>query len=357
MNTPVASDLLHIAEASQWLVRLRDDPADEAIFNEWLRWRDADPENAAAYDRVRSLWHQFDQVLCDSLQVDEALDPPQQPVESPRRQLFPAKLRLILERRWNWRVRALVVAAGGAAIACILWFISYPDLRTAPPTTAQASRSSILPDGSAVDLGARTSIAVDFTGQTRLLRLSHGEAFFKVKTDPSRPFTVRAGSFDVTAVGTAFDVNHQATRIVVTVQEGMVAVTSASLHLREVAAASWKVAAGYQFVYSEPDATATLSSVDTSAALAWREGRLEYTRTALSAVLADINRYSEHPVELADARVGELTFTGTVFTDSIGDWVSALPAALPVTVQRSEAGKVSLSMSDDASVERAIAQP
>jgi len=88
-------------------------------------------------------------------------------------------------------------------------------------------------------------------------------------------------------LATAFDVKHQADSIVVTVQEGTVAVALTS------PLNTWQVGSGYQFVYSMVAATTTLSSVDTSAVLAWREGRLEYVRAPLVAVIADVNRYAQ----------------------------------------------------------------
>src|SRR5262249_29556686 len=104
----------------------------------------------------------------------------------------------------------------------------------------------------------------------------------------------------------------------------------------------WRVGRGYQFIYSQTDATATLSSVDTSAVLAWRDGRLEYTRTPLAAVVADLNRYAPRSIEIVDPATARLTFTRTVFTDSVDDWLTALSGALPVRISRSEAGKVTI---------------
>jgi transmembrane sensor len=328
MNMLDAKNLRSAAEASEWLVRLREEPNSEDLLNEWLRWREAEPANAAAYDRMCNLWHQFDQANPE--EKDTERNSNQVNTRSPRK---------------RWRAGIAALAAGCAAVACAVWLAAPRQDYSNPPTAARENRSSVLPDGTAVVLGARTSVAVNFSPKTRLLQLSHGEAFFKVKADPTRPFTVRAGSLDVTAVGTAFDVNHQESRIVVTVQEGLVAIKPTAA-LRGTAAASWRVGSGSQFVYSEVDATATLSAVDTSAALAWREGRLEYTRAPLSAVIADVNRYSEHRVELEDPRVGALTFTGTVFTDSISDWVSALPGALPLIIDRRENGSVVLRASE-----------
>jgi transmembrane sensor len=315
MSASTSMDVRKTAEASEWLVRLREEAHDERTIAAWLRWCEADPANAGAFERVQSLWRQMDQF---------------QPEELAPETPFPRKR---VRKLFLRRAALFALAASCAAAALLLWHSAPWKAQSPVPAVSRENRSTILPDGSAVDLGAKTSVAVSFSEDARSLQLSAGEAYFEVRPDPKRPFTVRAGKLEVTAVGTAFDVNHQPWRTVVTVQEGVVAVRPIRT-LHDGAAAPWRVASGYQFIYSEREGTAMLSSVDTSAVLAWRAGRLEYTRTPLAAVLLDINRYAEHPIELAEASLGDLTFTGTVFTDSISDWVTALPGALPVEVQR-----------------------
>jgi transmembrane sensor len=49
-------------------------------------------------------------------------------------------------------------------------------------------------------------------------------------------------------------------------------------------------------------------------------------------VLANVNRYSHQPIQLADPQLGELMFTGTVNTTTIDSWVGALPHVFPVQV-------------------------
>ena len=82
-----------------------------------------------------------------------------------------------------------------------------------------------LDDGSHVWLGAKSRLSVAFTGQQRAVRLDSGEAFFSVRKDRRRPFTVHASNGDITAVGTAFNVREVADRVIVTVAEGVVKVS------------------------------------------------------------------------------------------------------------------------------------
>jgi len=229
------------------------------------------------------------------------------------------------------------------------WGINEKAVSVAAPA-GTAHRTVTLPDGSLVDLGPKTTVTVDFRRGQRSLQLYPGEAYFKVRADRKRPFVVRAGSLNVTALGTAFDVKHELDRVTVTVQDGIVAVEAEGPERTQTSNASWRVTSGYQLVYFTANAAATLSSVDATATIAWREGRLEYLNAPLASVVADINRYSDRPIVFLDSSVAELTFTGTVFTDSIDGWLQSLPAALPVRVVREPRG-VSLAAVSNASMQ------
>jgi transmembrane sensor len=334
-------DIRRLGEASQWFTRLRAEPNSEESLNAWLQWCELDPENGEAFRRVQVLWRQLDQVYTDRAEIDALLQTEKRPavVGANRASAFRALAAMLPgRRRLSWSVVAAAMCLVGAGL---LWNGSRSSKGDSPlASTGTEHRTVTLPDGSLMDLGARTTVAVDFRSNERRLQLSPGEAYFKVQPDKQRPFVVHAGLLDVTAVGTAFDVKHELSRVTVTVQEGMVIVQPADGGRHVAREATWRVGRGYQFVYSGPDATATLSSVDTSAVIAWRDGRLEYVNTPLASVLADVNRYAEHPVQLVDPSVGRLTFTGTVFTDSIDGWLQTLPGALPVRVDRTAVGVV-----------------
>jgi transmembrane sensor len=122
------------------------------------------------------------------------------------------------------------------------------------------------------------------------------------------------------------------------VHKGVVTVEAEGPERTQASNATWRVASGYQLVYFTADAAATLSSVDATTVIAWREGRLEYVNAPLASVIADINRYCDRPIVILDSSVGGLTFTGTVFTDSIDGWLQSLPTALPVRVIREPSG-------------------
>jgi transmembrane sensor len=177
MNEHGSERVRQLGEASQWLVRLRAEPHSEDTVAAWLRWCEQDPENASAFERVQRLWGQMDQVsaqIAESMAI--ATDRPS-----------PVKSRRFLPR---WRIAAMLVCALGAGTA---WFALHSRALNAHlNTSVPENRVASLPDGSSINLAAKTSVAVDFGGAERRIRMSSGEAYFKVRPDKSRPFVVRA---------------------------------------------------------------------------------------------------------------------------------------------------------------------
>jgi transmembrane sensor len=310
------------AQAVDWFLRVGAEDVSERELAEWIEWC-GDVDNLREFQHVGNTWAGFDQlrpqahVLLDTLLSERAVI--QESVSPVRASL------------WRWPPVALAAALGAMAIAGT-WYAYDTGLfvRNQEHVVAQAvDRSTVLPDGSTLTLAPKTNVAVDFGGAVRNLDLSHGQAYFKVRPNKAKPFVVSAGGLRVTAVGTAFDVRSEMNRVVVTVQEGVVEVTPAS-DGDPTSPERWRVSAGNQLAYNESPRSAQIRAVDPDRAMAWREGRLEYYGEPLSSVVADVSRYSNQPIELGDPQLAQLTFTGTVFTESVDDWLNAIQATFPI---------------------------
>ncbi|MFU1856633.1 FecR family protein [Sphingobacterium sp. NGMCC 1.201703] len=82
--------------------------------------------------------------------------------------------------------------------------IVYLDRGTISTGTAERT-TVILNDGTKVILNANSGITVGNYDRRRDVKL-YGEAFFDVKRDPSRPFTVHGGGLHIKVLGTSFNV-------------------------------------------------------------------------------------------------------------------------------------------------------
>jgi len=337
-NKRMDEQALRAGEAADWFVRISADDLSEADLQEWLRWL-GDPLNAAEFSRFCDVWNGMDQLqpaalaLLQSRQFEPAASSPQsKPQQGRGRSVFPGILG-----------RALLAAGLACIIAASLWYVLQPYGRPRDPkayTTALVNQAAELPDGSALTLAPRTRIAVDFGGEVRSLALSDGEAYFKVRPNKHKPFVVRTADLMVTAVGTAFDVRSDPGRAVVTVQDGVVDVSGVG-DIRSLGG-RWRVTAGYQVVYDRDSRNVRLAKVDPARALGWREGRLQYFDEPLDTVIADVNRYSSQPIRIRAQGIGRLTFTGTVFVESIDDWLAGIESTFPVRASRGRDNSITI---------------
>jgi transmembrane sensor len=259
--------------------------------------------------------------------------------------------------------RILLVVAGAAASAVLAFavvrgtqFSRFYSAFFGPSEVYETQlgehRQVILPDGSTVELGARTALTAHYTEQRRTVVLNHGVAIFNVEHNITRPFVVEVGRGSVTAVGTAFQVLEDRSRTVVTVSEGTVLVaphepgTSNSSQTSQGAgqAANWATATvsrGEQVTIESNGAAAAVARVDPDVATAWRDGRLQYLGEPLRHVIADVNRYSRRRLS-CDESACSLLYTGTVFERDVDAWISGLPRIFPVEITETDSENVVL---------------
>jgi transmembrane sensor len=194
-----------------------------------------------------------------------------------------------------------------------------------------------LADGSEVKLGGRTRLRVSFGAHLRQIDLFSGEALFVVAKDPARPFTVRAGKANVTAVGTEFNIRRSDDRVIVSVLEGRVLVQPMApllpigwLPPSQVVGSAKPLGRGQRTTVTGQGTASTQSVSDASSAVAWSQGRLAFEAEPLRYVVEDVNRYAAKPIVIADERTADLRVTGTVAENNIMGWVGSLQAAFGI---------------------------
>lgn len=308
-------------EARDWLLRLTlETPTadDRQRFEAWIA---QDPRHAAAYQRFQSIWQDTAQ-----LQELKALAPLENPRQSWTRSLF-AGLRA---RPLLWAAQAGIAAAVGIVGA---WLFMRP---THYDTDIAQIRQIQLSDGSAITIGARSSLEVKFRGQERHVTLTAGEAFFSVEKDPARPFVVEVADKKVRVLGTQFEVHRDEQSVRVAVLQGTVAVSQA-------AAPQLLLTAGQQMTADLAGASLKATTLNTTEAAAWRRGRLVYVDAPLREIVADANRYSRLPITLTDPAVADLRVSVTYPTDHIVEMLAALSRSLPITIDHRDGSKILIS--------------
>jgi transmembrane sensor len=331
--------------AADWFARLQDPSLSMDDTVSWQSWMSADARHAQAFHRIEETWQRFrgmprpaltgTRILAadrydGSMAVSDYAPTLTLPRTRGRERNFVGKFALAAS------VAAMLLCASLAAY----WLGARSSIElagsTAFETAVGENRTVHLQDGSSVALGGHTRVEVKLDAHTRRLTLARGEAFFTVAKDAARPFSVRAGSATLTALGTAFNVRRADDRVVIAVVEGRVLVEpklpviQQLPLLRETASKRRRprpLEAGSQATVDGAGVELAIALMDSAAATAWQTGRLSFEREPLRYVLEDVNRYAAKPVVIGDDTVGELKITGTVLNDNIEGWVSSLESA------------------------------
>ncbi|TNE65396.1 MAG: DUF4880 domain-containing protein [Alphaproteobacteria bacterium] len=335
------------AHARAWFVRLQDDDVSVEEIAEWQAWLTADPSHSDAYTKVEALWTAMADTGLDELVPDDRGTParPYDPGMSVADWLAeeappvrPARTRYTFG--WMALAASLLLAVG-----LVFQFAGDApgpsrhdaELVASIATARAEQRTAKLFDGSQIELGGASKVAVDFTGRDRIVRLSQGEAYFEVAPNPEQPFVVETPFGNVTAVGTAFNIRLVRDRFVVTVTEGKIDVDPAGA--MAVPEKTIRVKAGSALVLSE-NAVAMESDVKPAAPVSWRDGWLTYRAEPLEYVVEDINRYTKVRIDLMGGDFTGMSYSGSMKLAAIDDWLAALPAIFPVEVERTVSGRI-----------------
>jgi transmembrane sensor len=204
-------------EATHWHVRLREEEGDAEVTAAFARWLEASPLH-------RTAWKS----MCGTMGA-MAQAPAEWWTAIPSGQTGGQRRSPVAARTPVKRGRAGWIAA--AAAACIFALLLptiglrlQADFVTRAGTVEQVR----LADGSIVQIGPDSAIAVEYGDAGRTVRLLSGQALFDVRHDPAHPFRVKAGDVTTTVLGTRFDVRMLGGTTSIAVAQGHVQVADAA---------------------------------------------------------------------------------------------------------------------------------
>lgn len=198
-----------------------------------------------------------------------------------------------------------------------------------------------LADGSKVHLNTASTIEVSLKKDRRLVRLVKGEALFEVAHDKARPFLVDAGSAQLRAVGTAFNVRIRENVVELTVTEGVVAVGRSGRPEQQVAGPH-VAAGGGAVIGGGAVAPTVLGEKVLRQRTAWQDGVIELEGETLPQAVEEFNRYRAQPIVVGDARLANIRVGGRFEVDEADKFLLALESSFPVEAISSPDGGVLL---------------
>lgn len=187
-------------------------------------------------------------------------------------------------------------------------------------TAIGEQKSLTLKDHSVLMLDTDSQVRIDYQDTVRHIHLLQGKAHFEVAKNPQRPFEVYAREGLVRAVGTAFSVYLASSEIEVIVDEGRVDLARvkerpADLPVQVASAEPNKVFhsldRGQSARFNKlKQVFAELDDKTLAQELAWRKGVLVFARDPLGQVVAEVSRYTDTQIDIADPDLSALVMGG-----------------------------------------------
>jgi transmembrane sensor len=298
------------AKAAQWLQHRNFwtwGEEEQAAFEAWLA---ESPSHMTAYLRVRASWENAERLT--ALRDTRGIAP------------APANRR-----------RTLPLLMGVAAMGVVVVLVSYfAALMFVPRERTYATgiggyRVVKLVDGSQVDLNTDTKLRVVIDTHERKVWLDKGEAYFQVKHNVERPFTVLAGAERVVDLGTKFTVRRDPHQFQLVVVEGKVQLKSDSGSGSPLLLARGDVATSA--AGAAPQVKRSVSDIKKE--LGWREGVLIFENTTLADAAAELNRYNNEKIVITGADAEHLVIGGKFAKNDIGAFIELAQHVLGLHVE------------------------
>lgn len=201
------------------------------------------------------------------------------------------------------------IAASLAIMIFFIWGPSTPQkaMVIGKFVTGMGERKEIkLPDGSVVMLSSNSTLVYEegYNTDDRKVQLD-GNAFFKVASNPQKPFSVYSEGFSTTALGTSFYVSSDSMMYAVKLLEGKVKINS------QEKGKSTILYPGEEVVWDDNNGSFTKRGYDTVMLNNWLEGKIVFQKTPVEEAFAILRDW--YGVEIIDNRQNkkEISINGT----------------------------------------------
>lgn len=237
----------------------------ESTQQEFYRWLVEDEHTAQKEDALKSLWNEAVEHAAPLVRKEQRIRP----------------LRI-----WQAAAAVFFLLAASSLYLSTIGKDAEPNLLQQYIPTAEL-RSLTLPDGTQVQLNSQSTLLYpqEFTGKDRSVFLI-GEANFKVKPDKKHPFIVKSNDFQVTALGTEFNVSAypENEEIAATLISGSVLVEYNNLSSQMILKPS------QQLAYHKNTRHHSLSTPDMMDITAWQRGELVFREMSIKDIITVLER-------------------------------------------------------------------
>jgi transmembrane sensor len=281
-------------KASEWLLALKDNPADQRLRDAFSVWYSQKPEHAASWLKAVKAYKLMGEVPAEFSQEWQSETTKDRSTVTTASNVTPFKKR----KKW-------IAAVAAAACLVLALFATTTQTPHGDYITAQGEiRDIVLSDGSHVHLASSSRINVRYSDGFRDIELLEGQAFFDVTRHPDRPFRVQTGQALVSVLGTAFDIDKSADHVSVAVKEGTVSVQPT------VNSKAPQILKKGDAIDVAEDGTFARFTTSSDYIAAWRDGRFIVNDRPAGEVVAALKRYYNGVVVLHGDKLKDHKITG-----------------------------------------------
>lgn len=240
-----------------------------------------------------------------------------------------------------------LLICGGILAKAGMWYWHQPIFEQNIHTDIAQLQQLALPDGTQLEINARSDLQVRLYRNKREVTLNSGEVRFAVSHQADAPFEVRTREGDVHVVGTLFSVADRGRSVNVTVEQGHVRFQSRlagdmgtnnpDTAVKQAIPVLLDLYAG-DYLAMRNGQHDPITRIDTADAAAWRDGWLVFNNVRLEDAIPQINAYRRSPLVLGNYKTSQLRFTGRFLANDSQQLEKALPKILPVYIRHSANG-------------------
>lgn len=314
-------------QAIDWFVRARARSSERADGDACIAWRRARHEHDAAYVELEDLY-----ARSLELRGDAAIRAVVSNALQRRRDRFPAVA---------WR-SAFFAASAAAALVVLALFAGFDPQQLFKgeekryATVIGEQRSVILDDGSTILIDSASAVRTRVDGSGRHAVVERGQVQFQIVHDPKRPFEVEVGSAKIHDIGTLFQTRLDDDRVLVTLIEGAVSVSSSdAVDVGSSTAPGGRtLTPGQQLSVDSGGRLGSVRNIDLKLAHAWTEGELIFEQRPLGELLKEMNRYTRTRILLFDPALQSIPVSGVFHQGDQQSLLLALQAGWSLQAKR-----------------------
>ena len=233
----------------------------------------------------------------------------------------------------NWLKLAAAIFIPLLITNAIIWFIlEKPNSQIAWQEVyvpKGEKQQVIFQDGTRVWLNSDTKLKypVEFAGNQREVKLE-GEAYFKVKKNPKKPFIVMVNNLSVKVTGTSFNVKayEDEKLITTTLDEGKVSL----LTKQKNEPVEYALLPGQEAFYSKTSSDITVVKSEVGQNSSWKVKNIIFKNTSLLDVVKTLGRWYNVKFMIMDQRLTKYTYTITFRNEPLKNVLFAMEKITPI---------------------------